>query len=134
MVVKILSHSAKQNTKKAMKWFEQHEVPYELYNLNERKLTYEVFLHLLHHCTPGKLEFLSAKSVHGIQLARHLDNLTIDELFRVIVANPKVLTEPIMFDETRVLFKYQEIEMTQFLSRAQKKKQMEVVWCEIENR
>ncbi|MGM9951615.1 MAG: ArsC/Spx/MgsR family protein [Lysinibacillus sp.] len=130
MVVKILSYSIKQNTRKAMQWFEEHEVPYEIYNLRDRNFTYKIFLHLLHHCTPGEIEFLSTQSVHGVKLAECLDNLTINELYKEIVAHPNVLAEPIIFDDRRVLFKFQEIEMTQFLSRAQKRKQMALAWSE----
>lgn len=120
MTVQIFSHSLKANTKKAMKWFEKHDVQYELYDLREAPFQYEDYLKFLYYCEPGVLEFLSTRSKAGMALQQEVNQLTIDELYHRIKKNPKLLTEPIMMDETRVLFRYQEIEMTQFLSRKQK--------------
>lgn len=120
MTVKIFSHSQKANTKKAIEWFTKHDVPYELYDLRQRPFLYDYFLKFLYYAEPGHLEFLSTRSKAGIALQQEIDKLTINELYNRIKSNPKLLTEPIMMDETRVLFRYQEIEMTQFLSRSQK--------------
>lgn len=103
-----------------MKWFEKHNVPYELYDLRDHPLQYQDYLKLLYYCEPGNLEFLSTRSKAGAELQQDLESLTIDELFRRIQDNPKLLIEPIMMDNFRVLYKYQAVEMTQFLSRQQK--------------
>ncbi len=120
MTVQIFSHSLKANTKRAMKWFEAHGIQYEVYDLTKRPFQYEDYLQFLYYCEPGELEFLSTRSKDGMALQQEVDKLTIDELYHRIKKNPKLLTEPIMMDETRILFRYQEIEMTQFLSRKQK--------------
>lgn len=131
MTVKIFSHSLKANTKKAMAWFDQHDVPYELYDLRQRPFLYEYYLKFLNYAEPGQMEFLSTRSKAGIALQQEIDQLTINELYNRIKSNPKLLTEPIMMDETRVLFRYQEIEMTQFLSRTQKQALFEGVSIKI---
>jgi regulatory protein spx len=103
--------------RKAKSWLEEHEIPYTERNIFSEPLTMEEIKEILRMTEDGTDEIISTRSKTFQKLEVNLDAMPLQDLFGLIKENPGLLRRPIIIDEKRLQFGYNEDEIRRFLPR-----------------
>jgi regulatory protein spx len=103
--------------RKAKAWLEEHEIPYVERNIFSDPLTIEETKEILRMTENGTDEIISKRSKIFRKLDLNLDNMPLQDLFKLLSENPGLLRRPIMVDKKRLQVGYNEDEIRRFLPR-----------------
>lgn len=103
--------------RKARAWLEEHEIPYEERNLFSEPLTIDELKEILRLTENGTEEIISTRSKVFQKLDIDLEELTLNELLKLVGENPGLLRRPIIVDEKRLQVGFNEDEIRRFLPR-----------------
>jgi len=103
--------------RKAKSWLEEHHIDYNVKNIMNESLTLEEIKSILRMTETGTEEIISNKSKTIQELNIDIDSLPLNELYKLIINNPKMLRMPIILDEKRLQVGYNEDEIRSFLPR-----------------
>ncbi|WP_088043341.1 transcriptional regulator SpxA [Bacillus sp. EAC] len=103
--------------RKAKSWLEEHHIDYSVKNIMNESLTLEEIKSILRMTENGTEEIISNKSKTFQELNINIESLPLNELFKLIINNPKMLRMPIILDEKRLQVGYNEDEIRSFLPR-----------------
>ncbi|MDN3015071.1 transcriptional regulator SpxA [Paenibacillus sp. BSR1-1] len=103
--------------RKAKSWLEEHEIPYKERNIFSEPLSMEEIKEILRMTEDGTDEIISTRSKTFQKLDVNLDNMPLQDLFKLIKENPGLLRRPIIIDEKRLQVGYNEDEIRRFLPR-----------------
>ena len=103
--------------RKAKSWLEEHHIDYNVKNIMNESLTLEEIKSILRMTETGTEEIISNKSKTIQELNIDIDSLPLNELYKLIINNPKMLRMPIILDEKRLQIGYNEDEIRSFLPR-----------------
>lgn len=103
--------------RKAKKWFEKYNIPYSEKNIFSIKLGKEDIFRMLANSENGFEDIISTRS--KVFKEKHLDpdNMIINELVNFIIDNPSVLKRPIIINETELQVGYNNEDITIFLPK-----------------
>lgn len=103
--------------RKAKAWLEEHHIDYSIKNIMNESLTLEEIKSILRMTETGTEEVISNKSKTYQELNINIESLPLNELYKLIINNPKMLRMPIIQDEKRLQVGYNEDEIRSFLPR-----------------
>ncbi|MEH6939344.1 transcriptional regulator SpxA [Bacillus sp. JJ664] len=103
--------------RKAKAWLEEHHIDYSIKNIMNESLTLEEIKSILRMTETGTEEIISNKSKTYQELNINIEALPLNELYKLILNNPKMLRMPIIQDEKRLQVGYNEDEIRSFLPR-----------------
>ncbi|WHZ05631.1 transcriptional regulator SpxA [Neobacillus sp. YX16] len=103
--------------RKAKAWFEEHQIDYIEKNIIADPLTIDEIKSILRLTEEGTDEIISTTSKVSQELNVDIESLPLNELYKLIMNNPKMLRRPIIQDEKRLQVGYNEDEITRFLPR-----------------
>lgn len=103
--------------RKARTWLEENNIQYLEKNIFKESLTEYELKAILSLTENGTEEIISFRSqiFHDINI--DMDNLTLKELFRLILKNPGLIRRPILIDEKRLQIGFNEEDIRRFLPR-----------------
>lgn len=103
--------------RKAKAWLEEHHIDYIERNIVSERLTIDEIKSILRLTEEGTDEIISTKSKAFQDLNVNIDSLPLNELYKLIMNNPKMLRRPIIQDEKRLQVGYNEDEIRSFIPR-----------------
>lgn len=103
--------------RKAKAWLDEHNIEYSVKNIMNESLTLEEIKSILRMTETGTEEIISNKSKTFQELNINIESLPLNELYKLIINNPKMLRMPIIQDEKRLQIGYNEDEIRSFLPR-----------------
>ncbi|ODG93885.1 MULTISPECIES: transcriptional regulator SpxA [Bacillaceae] len=103
--------------RKAKAWLDEHDIEYSVKNIMNESLTLEEIKSILRMTETGTEEIISNKSKTFQELNINIESLPLNELYNLIINNPKMLRMPIILDEKRLQVGYNEDEIRSFLPR-----------------
>lgn len=103
--------------RKARTWLEENNIQYLEKNIFKESLTEYELKAILSLTENGTEEIISFRSqiFHDINI--DMDNLTLKELFHLILKNPGLIRRPILIDEKRLQIGFNEEDIRRFLPR-----------------
>ncbi|KQL42098.1 ArsR family transcriptional regulator [Bacillus sp. FJAT-25509] len=116
-MVNLYVTSSCTSCRKAKAWLEEHDIDYNVKNIMNESLTLEEIKSILRMTETGTEEIISKKSKTFQELNINIDSLPLNELYKLIINNPKMLRLPIILDEKRLQVGYNEEEIRSFLPR-----------------
>lgn len=116
MAITIFGTDSK-STRKARQWFKKNGVPYEERNIMKEPLTEDELQKILHLTMEGTDEIIATRSKIYHELNLNLDELSLKELYQLISKHPKLLKNPIIVDDDKLLAGYNEEGIRQFLPK-----------------
>jgi regulatory protein spx len=103
--------------RKAKAWFEKQGLEYVERNIFKDPFTVEEIKSIIRLTEEGTQEIISERSKVFQQLNIDLDDLTLNELYKLIIEQPGILKRPIILDEKRVQIGFNDDEIRSFLPR-----------------
>jgi regulatory protein spx len=103
--------------RKARAWLEEHGIEYTERNILTEPLTADEIKSILRLTEDGTEEIISKNSNTYKELNVDIDSLPLNQLYQLIMENPKILRRPIMLDEKRIQVGYNDEEIRSFLPR-----------------
>lgn len=103
--------------RKAKKWFDQYEIPYQEKNIFSIKLSRQDIYNILRNSENGFEDIISTRSKIIKENNIDIESMTISELTDFIVENPSILRRPIIFDDKKMQIGYNDEEIRVFLPR-----------------
>nr|WP_263328624.1 transcriptional regulator SpxA [Neobacillus sp. Marseille-Q6967] len=103
--------------RKAKAWLEDHQIEYIERNIISDPLTIDEIKSILRLTEDGTDEIISTNSKVFQELNIDIESLPLNELYKLIKNNPKMLRRPIIQDEKRLQVGYNEDEIRRFLPR-----------------
>src|SRR5699024_760874 len=103
--------------RKAKAWLEEHEIPFTERNIFCEPLSLDEIKEILRMTEDGTDEIISTRSKVFQQLDVNIEQLSLNDLFNLIQENPGLLRRPIILDEKRLQFGYNDDEIRRFLLR-----------------
>lgn len=103
--------------RKAKAWFEEHQIVFIERNILSNPLTIDEIKSILRLTEEGTDEIISTNSKVFQELNVDIEALPLNELYKLVMNNPKMLRRPIILDEKRLQVGYNEEEITRFLPR-----------------
>ena len=103
--------------RKARAWLEEHDIPYTEKNIFSEPLTNDEIKAILRMTEEGTEEIISTRSKAFQELNVDLDEIPLNDLFKLIQDNPGLLRRPIILDDKRLQVGYNEDEIRRFLPR-----------------
>ena len=116
-MVNLYVTSSCTSCRKAKAWLEAHHIDYSVKNIMNESLTLEEIKSILRMTETGTEEIISNKSKTFQELNINIESLPLNELYKLIINNPKMLRLPIIQDEKRLQVGYNEDEIRSFLPR-----------------
>ncbi|MGM7722212.1 transcriptional regulator SpxA [uncultured Metabacillus sp.] len=103
--------------RKAKAWLEEHQIDYIERNILSNPLTIDEIKSILRLTEDGTTEIISTNSKSFQELNVNIESLSLNEFYKLIMEDPKMLRRPIIQDEKRLQVGYNEEEIRRFLPR-----------------
>ena len=122
-MIKIYTTPSCSSCRKAKKFFEEEEIPYQEKNIFVTELNDDELKDILSKTENGTEDIISTRSKIIKESGIDVDNMTISQLIKFIRENPSVLKRPIMLDESKVQVGYNEEEIRVFIPHEKRVKE-----------
>ncbi|NRD79999.1 transcriptional regulator Spx [Bacillus sp. BRMEA1] len=103
--------------RKAKAWFEEHDIDFIERNILSSPITVDEIKSILRLTEEGTTEIISTNSKSFQELNINIETLPLNEFYKLMIENPKMLRRPIIHDEKRLQVGYNEDEISSFLPR-----------------
>ncbi|MDP4083253.1 MAG: transcriptional regulator SpxA [Bacillota bacterium] len=103
--------------RKAKAWLEENNIDFIERHIISDPLTENEIKSILLMTEEGTDEIISTNSKAYQELKVNIESLSLHELYKIIINNPKILRRPIIHDEKRLLVGFNEEEIRSFLPR-----------------
>ncbi|GGG11394.1 regulatory protein Spx [Lysinibacillus alkalisoli] len=117
MTVTIYSQASCSSSRKALKWLKENNISFKEKRVTSQPLTLNEFKEILSMTEDGTDEIIATNSNDYKNLNLDIDQLSIQELYEVIQAHPRMLRSPILIDEKRIQVGYNEMDIRRFIPR-----------------
>lgn len=117
MTVTIYSQASCSSSRKALKWLKENNIAYKEKRITSQPLTLAEFKEILSMTEDGTDEIIATNSNDFKNLNIDIDQLSIQELYAIIQAHPRMLRSPILIDEKRIQVGYNEMDIRRFIPR-----------------
>jgi regulatory protein spx len=117
MMVTLYSTPSCTSCRKAKAWLEEYHIDYTERNILSQPLTRDEIKYILRLTEDGTDEIISTNSKTFKELDINIESLPLQDLYELIINNPKILRRPIMVDEKRLQVGYNEEDIRSFLPR-----------------
>lgn len=116
-MVTIYTSPSCTSCRKARAWLKEHDIPYQERNIFAQPLNKDEIKNILRMTIHGTEDIISKRSKAYAQLTVNLDELPMNELYRLLEKQPSLLRRPIIIDEKRMQVGFNEDEIRRFLPR-----------------
>ena len=116
-MVTLYSTPSCTSCRKAKAWLEEYHIDYTERNILSQPLTKDEIKSILRLTEDGTDEIISTNSKTFKELDINIESLPLQDLYELIINNPKILRRPIMVDEKRLQVGYNEEDIRSFLPR-----------------
>lgn len=116
-MVKLFTSSSCTSCRKARAWLEEQGIPFTERNILTDPLNTDEIKEILRMTENGTEEIISTRSKVFQELDVDLNSIALNELFKLVEANPGLLRRPIIMDDKRLQVGYNEDEIRRFLPR-----------------
>lgn len=117
MTVTIYTQASCSSSRKALKWLKENNIDYKEKRITSHPLTLAEFKEILSMTEDGTDEIIATNSNDFKNLNIDIDQLSIQQLFNLIQAHPRMLRSPILLDEKRIQIGYNEMDIRRFIPR-----------------
>ncbi|MBK5492434.1 transcriptional regulator SpxA [Bacillus sp. TH13] len=104
--------------RKAKAWLEEHQIDYIEKNIVSNSMTVDELKSILRLTEEGATEIISTRSKTFQDLNINIEELSLNEFYKLIIEHPLMLRRPIMLDEKRLQIGFNEEEIRKFLPRS----------------
>jgi regulatory protein spx len=122
MTITVITKTNCVSSKKAIKWFEKHNIPYIERKMTKEPLTIGELQSILQLSLEGTDDILATKS--KIYKEMKVDDLSLKDLLELIQKNKELLRSPIILDNKKVMVGYNRNEIRQFIPRKTRQSQL----------
>ncbi|HEY8364051.1 MAG TPA: transcriptional regulator Spx [Haloplasmataceae bacterium] len=123
-MITIFTTPSCSSCRKAKKWFEEHNLPYEEVNIFNTKLTKADIIKILSKTENGFDDIISTRSKIILESKIDINSMKMHDLLNFIIENPSILRRPIIIDDKRLQVGYNDEEIRTFLPREVRDKLM----------
>lgn len=117
MTVTIYTQSSCSSSRKALKWLKENTIDYTEKRITSQPLTLAEFKHILSMTEDGTDEIIATNSNDFKNLDVDIEQLSIQQLYKLIQQYPRMLRSPILLDEKRIQVGYNEMDIRRFIPR-----------------
>ncbi len=121
-MIKVYTSASCPSCRKAKSWLNEHRLEFIEINLFQTKLTVGEVQEIFRLTENGIDEVISRRSKVFDELGINIEELSLQELFRIICKCPVLLKRPILIDNKRLQVGYHEEEIRRFLPRSIRKR------------
>lgn len=104
--------------RKAKAWLEENQIDYTEKNIVSNSMTVDELKSILRLTEEGATEIISTRSKTFQDLNINIDELSLNEFYKLIIEHPLMLRRPIMLDEKRLQIGFNDEEIREFLPRS----------------
>lgn len=123
-MLKIYTMSSCSSCRKAIKWAQEHELPYKEININRGEITKDDLRTILSLTEEGADELIAKESIVYKQLNINFQSILLDDLLELMLEYRTLIKRPILIDDTKVLIGYHMEHVRKFLPRDVRKVQL----------
>lgn len=110
--------------RKARAWLQEHGIPFKERNIFSEPLSKNEIKNILQMTVHGTEDIISKRSKAYGQLKVDLDELPMNQLYKLLQEKPGLLRRPIIIDDRRMQVGYNEDEIRRFLPRKVRKMEL----------
>ncbi len=110
--------------RKAHAWLKEYDIPFIERNIIKQPPTRVEINEILTLTRNGTEDIISTRSKAFQDLAININELTMQELYKLIYDYPEILRKPILIDDRRIQIGYNESEIRQFVPREVRKTEL----------
>jgi regulatory protein spx len=110
--------------RKARAWLQEHDIPFKERNIFSEPLSKNEIKNILKMTVHGTEDIISKRSKAYAQLKVDLDELPMNQLYKLLQDEPGLLRRPIIIDDRRMQVGYNEDEIRRFLPRKVRKMEL----------
>ncbi|MGE1127729.1 transcriptional regulator SpxA [Bacillus wiedmannii] len=104
--------------RKAKAWLEENQIDYTEKNIVSNSMTVDELKSILRLTEEGATEIISTRSKTFQDLNINIDELSLNEFYKLIIEHPLMLRRPIILDEKRLQIGFNDEEIRKFLPRS----------------
>ncbi|ARZ63478.1 transcriptional regulator SpxA [Bacillus cereus] len=104
--------------RKAKAWLEENQIDYTEKNIVSNSMTVDELKSILRLTEEGATEIISTRSKTFQDLNINIEELSLNEFYKLIIEHPLMLRRPIMLDEKRLQIGFNDEEIRKFLPRS----------------
>lgn len=123
-MIRLYTTNSCTSCRKAKKWLIDHQLPFEEKNFSLSPITSEELKDILLLTEEGTEDIISVRSKVYKKIEKDMNELTLNELLRLVEEHPGLLRRPIMIDEKRLQIGFNEDEIRCFLPRSLRKEEL----------
>lgn len=117
-MVTIFTSPSCMSCRKARQWLRDFEIPYRERNIFTDQITIAEIKLILRLTENGTEDIISTRSKAYQQLQKPIEELSLNDLCRMIQRDPSILRRPIIVDDRRIQVGYNDDEIRRFLPRS----------------
>lgn len=121
MMVNLYFHTNDPSKRKAVKWLEACGIEVQQRNLEKQPLTKAEIRQLLALSLDGTDDLISMRSRDTKALGLGKRTITIDELTAAIQKSPRILKNPVIFNQSKLVTGFDQEKMGIFVPKAQRR-------------
>ena len=119
-MLKVLVSPSCSSCRKVKKWLDDNQIPYRAIDIFSDQLTYDDVLEAIVKSENGTEDIVSTRSKIFQEGNVDLEELSVSEFIKFVLANPSVLKRPIIIDDHRLQVGYNAEEISTFLPMARR--------------
>lgn len=117
MTVMLYTFPSCTSCRKARRWLAEYQIDYIERNILTQPLNAQEIKEILRMTESGTDDIISRRSQIYQELALDLNELSLEQLIKLIERYPSLLRRPILMDEKRLQIGFNEVEIRRFLPR-----------------
>src|SRR5699024_3757349 len=110
------------STRKTRQWLQTHKIPFKYKNIEKEPLTIQEFRYILHLTEDGTDGLIATRSEAYKELLLDVDAMLLKELYDCIYDNTRLLRKPIILDDNKLQYGFNENDIRKFIPREDRKK------------
>ncbi len=107
--------------RKAKKWLQDNRITFMEKNIFSNLLQESEIKYLLSRCENGTSDIISTRSKAFQLLKKSIDDISLNDLIKLIQKNPSILKRPIMLSEKTLVVGYDDDEITALVPMGQRR-------------
>lgn len=120
-MVYLYFHTNDPSKRKAVRWFDDHNIKLTQRNITKQPLSTDEVLHLLSISLNGTEDLISLRSRDTKALKMDQPSVTINEFTAAVQKSPKILKNPIIFDSVKLITGFDQEKMGIFIPQSERR-------------
>lgn len=110
------------STRKAYEWLKKHSIQFVYKNILLEQFSIKEIKHIFRLTENGTEDILSTNSKLYKKLIPNINYLSMDELYKLIQENPKLLKYPIIVNQTKIQVGFSDYDIRKFIPKEDREK------------